>query len=770
MTILAKSPETVIVPHFYKWNDLENGNVRGVHYDYAYLPNFGELFIKLLTLGWNIDFFKEEDDENGSFIKEYLEKVFAPYSDDIKSDLEMLLEDPTKHKSVDSNQYRIRILSKHSMVEKDNLEGAGKSGSIKSNKKMDLRKLGLSPSNAILVGSNQDSSVGGDQFPTLELGIPSRISYINSSFEQFGKLYLATDQPNKIAFYPENNYAAFQMGVLLKCAEHMENGKSLREALLTVLLVEKSSKEHIKTDACDISKYFNSLTIGHYAHKKSRAMANMKHYEEELKNKPQDKEILVPLIEECKEQINLFEELKVKVNELICSGNRALGGIRAMRGTRSYNYMLEQAKDFYFENPQKPLKPVRIKKNSIIQKILGKQKTSRGETPCLVFGVEWSLGHMLMLKTYGPFPPSYRKNWRQSILLKSPEALIVPYFTKYVLTEDSHYSIEGGYSKDYVFLPNFGEFFLKVLLMGWNIDFFSAKGKNFSRRIIRLYLEKVFAPYSNDIESDLNQLLEDPEKRESVDSNQYRMRIFSREDMVKTKDLEIDEKKYAPYISKKKDLRKLGLSPRNAILFERNKDYVVSGEQFLFFQTNISADIKCISDVFNDWCNEADKFYCKDHQPNEIVSYPENEHAAFQMGVLLECAEHMAEGKDLREALSDVLLLEKASKDAVTKNLHEERNKYLHSGIVSFYKYRIFRELDEIKSYNRKLKEKPEEESTLAPKIEECEEKIRLYKALIDKVEKWILNGRRTFGEIRAMKYDGSCDFNFKSDCNKVLK
>ena len=386
-----------------------------------------------------------------------------------------------------------------------------------------------------------------------------------------------------------------------------------------------------------------------------------------------------------------------------------------------------------------------IRTAPLISQILAQPKKPRKKTPCLVFDIDDTLCKKLEM-----YPDEYsRLQMHQKIYSKSPGTVIVPFLTKRnMLYGKVNYKGKEHYCTDHAFFPYFGELFLKALLMGWNIDFFSAGAEKRNWPVIKLYLEQVFAPYSNNIKKDLKKLLEDPTKRKSVNSNQYRMRIFSKQHMVDEIKLEEADKKYAAWGIKKKDLRKLGLSPSNAILVEDDRTYGVGGEQYPVFHGVVPAMMYSVNDLY---VYERRLYSCS-FFPNEIVAYPQNEYAAFQMGVFLECAELMVKGKTLRQALRKLLRVERKWEKPANLKQHE-KGEYLVCADLKDFHRRAYHAKRDLKDYKGCLKKRPEFKPDIMPMIAELKEKINYCKEFEDKIKRWICNGHKAFGEVRAMQH-----------------
>jgi hypothetical protein len=187
LIVRQRSPETILIPFHYGANSL---------FTHAFFPGIGELFLSLLSWGWNIDFFSSGLKERNEFvIPVFLKVAFAPYFEDPGHLVEHLMKS------------RLRIFSKQDMISDKNAYKYSEYERGGHNKK-DLRTLKVPLDHIILVEDDVTYAVGGEQFPPLCVNWGA-----SSCFSDFilGKVEY---EPEKKGPYDARENAGFLLGVL----------------------------------------------------------------------------------------------------------------------------------------------------------------------------------------------------------------------------------------------------------------------------------------------------------------------------------------------------------------------------------------------------------------------------------------------------------------------------------------------------------------------------------------------------------------------------
>ena len=228
-TIQKRLPGSMVIPYIHE----ENGDK--TLFDHVFFPNYGELFLNLLSWGWNLDFFCDSiEDRNKVVIGAFLKHALKPYCQDVSSEVQELMEQ------------RVRIFSKDHIVKRTDLSPSlnRKHECPGHPKRKDLRKLEIPLTQCILVDNDPRYSTGGEQYPCLRGDLPGLCNnfyqtlngkrVFRDSIFSFRKGFTLPE-----GHYPQQDYAAFQLGVFLDCKEMMEKDNTeLRPALKEVLRIQ----------------------------------------------------------------------------------------------------------------------------------------------------------------------------------------------------------------------------------------------------------------------------------------------------------------------------------------------------------------------------------------------------------------------------------------------------------------------------------------------------------------------------------------------------
>lgn len=208
-------------------------------------------------------------------------------------------------------------------------------------------------------------------------------------------------------------------------------------------------------------------------------------------------------------------------------------------------------------------------------------------------------------------PEGYKM--RATIYKNFPEAVLVPFYME-----------EHGLM-DHLFFPQIGEMFMTILGWGWNIDFFSSTLKERNEAVLPLYLKIVLGSYFKDPDTILNKLMES------------RLRIFSRNHIR-----QMDENSYkaGPYevpANYKKDLNVLKMPIEDTLLVEDDSTYVTGEDQAFHLKVRGAGayDFKMAAENTNP-------------EHNKPLQQDARHNAAFLLGALATCHDHMGERGHLR--------------------------------------------------------------------------------------------------------------------------
>ena len=228
----------------------------------------------------------------------------------------------------------------------------------------------------------------------------------------------------------------------------------------------------------------------------------------------------------------------------------------------------------------------------------------------------------------------------ESISKKMPGSVVIPYCCE-------------GKIYNHLFFPDFGEVFVEILQWGWNVNFFSSGAKKRNEKVLKIFLRNVFAPYSDSIDNDLEQLL------------QKRIRIFSNCDKVVSREIESDvNRQYEANGLFKKDLRVLGVDLLQVVLVDDDRSFAVGGEQYPILKSNLLLELRALN--LGKFC---ELYQLNGNIANEISRiadeiFPENDYAAYILGVFSKCRDLMSDQKlGLRTALINLLTIKKRPDD-----------------------------------------------------------------------------------------------------------
>lgn len=252
--ILKRLPRAMVLP-FYDGSEKTS-------YSHVFYPDFAELFLTLLSWGWDISFFSAGVEERSAIvIPAYFKYALAPYCDNPAIQIPQLLDK------------RIAVYSKQHLKSEKDIEWINQLYMAGGKKKKDLRILTDQMDSCILVEDDSTYAVGGHQYPYLKGNILLNCKEFYYRKNEKKDLYakslweIREDSQFKDGHYPQKDYAAYQLGIFIDCKKIMdEQKKPLRIALSEVLKIEKSYKDHKKFGPCIL--YVKDLDYGETGHSK----------------------------------------------------------------------------------------------------------------------------------------------------------------------------------------------------------------------------------------------------------------------------------------------------------------------------------------------------------------------------------------------------------------------------------------------------------------------------------------------------------------------
>ncbi len=221
------SPETTLIPYHENFDPKKRG-----FYMHAFFPGTPELFITLLSWGWNVyPFSAGVDRRNKKVISVFLKQTFSAYFSHANDTVDLLLND--------SIHNRIRIYSQdHLLVTRSPLS-IRVTEDPKPIHKKNLNHIKLPVEHSILVDDNLDYAVEGEQYPPLSL--------TNGSATLFRERHLRGKPfDTNVHGHDASKNAAYVLGVLSRCRNLMLQDKiTLRQALRTVLTIPQELRDPI---------------------------------------------------------------------------------------------------------------------------------------------------------------------------------------------------------------------------------------------------------------------------------------------------------------------------------------------------------------------------------------------------------------------------------------------------------------------------------------------------------------------------------------------